>query len=997
MPDFHVPDGFVVERVAAPPLVRYPLFGCFDDRGRLYVAEGTGTNLPGEELRSKKLGRILLLEDSNGDGTFDTSKVFADGLVAPQGVLWHDGAVFTTSHPSLWKLEDPDGKGVATRRTELVSGFGFNGNGCDLHGPFLGPDGRLYWTDGRHGYNVTTRDGKVLQGLAARIWRCRTDGSDVERVCGGGFDNPVEIAFTADGDAIGTMDQGVGDCLLHYVEGGIYPMDHPCLAEFPKIPLLGAVRQYAPVLPAALCGLMRYRSAAFGSEYQDCLFSTHYMLHKIVRHKLQREGSTFRAQDHDFLTSTTHDLRLTDVFEDADGSILFVDMGAWFTYGFPGNPPAKPDVLGAIYRIRRKGEPTVAHGSGDVSGFSRGTADELLPLLSDARPMVQDHAIARLARIEAVPALETVIRARSRESTLARQNAVWALCRIETPAARKVLRRALRDPDPAVRGAAIHALGLQRDPDAALELRARLPTAAVPERRRTAEALGRIGDSYAVEPLLRSVHDGDDRFLEHAIVYALIRINAPSATRSALTFPDFRVRRLGLIALDQMSGAPLTEADVAPHLDLADEDLRRTALEIVARHPQWLGLTRETLRRFLASSGLRAEEEQIVTDILLLSAREPVIQNEVTAAVADAHVPAATKLVLLRAMARCALESFPERWSNALAKALEDPEAAIQKESITSIKARDLRGLDQRLAEVGRAADQPADVRIAALECLAGRLGPLDASAFSVLTAHLSEETDPLVRLAAARALGASRLTSEQLSQMAADIDRAGPSVLRLLLPVFAKGSDPGAGAALVSSLERSPSVESLSPAELDQTLRSYPAEVAKCAGRLRQKLEGLQKDKSLYLDRIAAELKPLRGDADAGQELFLSQRVGCYGCHRAVGRGGTIGPDLSRIGKIRTKSELLESFVFPGRTIAPEYRAFQVATKDGRVATGLIIRESTEGIVLRATDLSEVVVARKDLEAMTPSSTSLMPEGLEKVLTRQQLSDLLEFLSRQQ
>src|SRR5215831_19775681 len=81
MPAFQVPPGFVVERVAGPPLVRYPLFAEFDDRGRLFVAEGTGANLSAEELRARKLGRITLLEDRDGDGTFDTSWVFADGLV----------------------------------------------------------------------------------------------------------------------------------------------------------------------------------------------------------------------------------------------------------------------------------------------------------------------------------------------------------------------------------------------------------------------------------------------------------------------------------------------------------------------------------------------------------------------------------------------------------------------------------------------------------------------------------------------------------------------------------------------------------------------------------------------------------------------------------------------------------------------------------------------------------------------------------------------------
>jgi hypothetical protein len=262
-----VPPGFVVEKVAGPPLIRYPLFAAFDDRGRLFVAEGTGTNLPGAELLrlKKQLGRITLLEDTDGDGAFDKSTVFADDLTFPTGVCWHEGALYATSHPSLWRFEDADGDGKADRREAVVSRFNFNGNGCDIHGPFAGPDGRLYWTDGRHGYRVRTPAGELLEGLASRVWRCRPDGTDVERLCGGGFDNPVELAFTEAGDLIGTMDQGPGDALLHYVEGGVYPMDHPCVKEFVRTgPLLGAVRQFDAALPVALCGLTRYRSAQFG-------------------------------------------------------------------------------------------------------------------------------------------------------------------------------------------------------------------------------------------------------------------------------------------------------------------------------------------------------------------------------------------------------------------------------------------------------------------------------------------------------------------------------------------------------------------------------------------------------------------------------------------------------------------------------------------------------------------------------------------------------------
>jgi putative heme-binding domain-containing protein len=220
--------------------------------------------------------------------------------------------------------------------------------------------------------------------------------------------------------------------------------------------------------------------------------------------------------------------------------------------------------------------------------------------------------------------------------------------------------------------------------------------------------------------------------------------------------------------------------------------------------------------------------------------------------------------------------------------------------------------------------------------------------------------------------------------------------VLRSFLPVFARSGDREVGLALVGALERSPSAEVLGPAELDRTFAKYPAAVKERADPLRAKLAARQAGKAAYLARLSAELAPLRGDSDVGHELFLSQRLGCYGCHRAVGRGGTVGPDLSRIGQIRTPAELLESILFPDLTVAPEYRSFLVETRDGRVATGLVVRDDPDAITLRTADLAEARIARGDVERMIPATTTLMPEGLEKLLTRQELRDLLEFLSAQ-
>lgn len=1008
-PVFQAPPGFVVEKVAGPPLVRYPLFAAFDDRGRLFVAEGTGTNLPGAELAKKKLGRIVVLEDTDGDGKFDTSRVFADDLVFPQGVLWHDGAVYTMSHPSLWKLEDPDGKGVATKRTEMVTKFNFSGNGCDIHGPFLGPDGRLYWTDGRHGYKVTTREGTLLEGLASRVWRSRLDGGAIERLCGGGFDNPVELAWTPEGELLGTMDQGSGDMLLHFVEGGVYPMEHPCLREFARTgPLLGAVQQYSAVLPAALCGLMRYRSDQFGAEYHDAFFSTHYMVHKIVRHTLRREGSTFRAEDKDFVTTTSHDVRLTDVLEDADGSLLFVDMGGWFTYGFPGNPIPKPESFGGIYRVRRTDAPKVDDPWGKTLKLAERSPGELSILLHDPRPKVREQAIHYLARhgAAAVAELKRELHPRNAASVESRRNAVWALCRIPGPAAREALRSALRDADLGVRIAAAHGVGLERDAAAIEALSEMVRNDQPPAQRKAAESLGRIGKPEAIPALLDALRKRwphapreevrRDRFLEHSLIYALIQIDDRRATLPALADASPSVRRAGLIALDQMKNGQLVQEDVTPLLKTDDEELQAAALDVLSRRPAWVGAARNVLKEWLAGSRLSTGQEKTVTNLVISSSDEPTIQQVVAEALGEPKTAAAIRLALLDAVAKCRTEPLPVGWLEALGRLLKHDDVAIRRQTLATIKTRAISQLDRQLDELSREVKQPADVRLAAVECLARRRPRLDADTFGLLTAQIAETAEPLQRLAAARTLAASALTEAQALELAGKLRQANTSMLRALLPLFGKSRDAVIGSALADALSASPGAEALSVTQLDQALAGYAPEVRARAARLREKLVERQKDQAAYLARIAAELAPLRGDADAGHEIFLSQKATCYSCHRAVGRGGHVGPDLSKIGKIRSREELLESLIFPSLTIAPEYRSIKASLKNGKTAIGLIVSETPDALVLRTTDLAEVRITRSDIDDLKPSDVSLMPEGLEKTMTRQQLRDLLEFLVQQ-
>src|SRR5262249_5933377 len=161
---------------------------------------------------------------------------------------------------------------------------------------------------------------------------CRPDGKEVEVVCGGGMDDPVEIAFTAEGEALATVDIFVStparsDAIIHCIEGGVFPY-HPVYKELKSTgDLLPPVTHLGWDAPS---GLMRYRGTALGAEYRDNLFSTLFNTHKIQRHILQREGATFAARNEDFLVSTHPDFHPTDVLEDADGSLLVIDTGGWF-------------------------------------------------------------------------------------------------------------------------------------------------------------------------------------------------------------------------------------------------------------------------------------------------------------------------------------------------------------------------------------------------------------------------------------------------------------------------------------------------------------------------------------------------------------------------------------------------------------------------------------------------------------------------------------------
>ncbi len=971
-----VPEGFEVERVAGPPLVERPIMAGFDGRGRLYVADSSGVNLRIDALVKNPPHRIVRLEDADGDGRFDTSVVFAEGMTFPMGALWYRDALYVCAPPSVWRLRDTDGDGKADERTEIVTKFGSNGNAADVHGPFLHPSGRLWWTDGRHGHNIRRADGSVMEGKAARIFRARPDGSDVEVVCGGGMDNPVEIAFTEEGEGLATVAILIGqprriDSIIHCVEGGVFPY-HEVVKEFKRTgDLLPSVVDVGWVAPS---GLLRAQSGDW--------YSAHFNTHKVQRHVIERDGATFRGRNEDFLVSQNPDFHPTDVLEDVDGSLLVLDTGGWFRIGCPTSQVDKPQIKGAIYRVRRKGAPNGYDLR--ARGFVPTETKDLLRELDDPRFDRRELAIDTLALRGAVDELGPVLRGGS--SARARMNAVWSLTRIDTPGARKAVREALSDKDPSVRLAACHSAGLHRDREALAALARILRDDPPHVAREAATALGRLRERAAVPELFAALAKNPDRFLEHSILYAAIEIADREGTLPFLRDANPLVRRGALIALDQMDGGALAREQVTPLLDPSSPALQKTALAVLSARG-WSGEVLGLLRGWLAEEKPRPELEGIITGF----ARDAAVQDLVALALRNPATSAELRLLLLETMTRAPLDRLPPTWAAELRWSLDHADPRVVRQSVAVIRAFALTDFDAPLLSIARDAQRSEELRAEAFAAAAPRAAP-DPALFAFLQKCLAPDRPALLRIAAAQGLGATALNEAQLVSLAGSLGKAGALELPRLVGAWERTRSANAGRKLLSALEKAASFESLTAEGLRKAVESQPEEVRAAAAPLLKRLEVDTEAMKARLAELGGVLQG--GDPARGRDVFLGPRAACSSCHALGGQGARVGPDLAKIGSIRTSKDLLEAVVFPSSSFARGYEPWRLKTKDGTVLDGLIVRETADAITLLQADRAEKRVPRAAVDLIQQSRTSVMPQGLDQQLTRRELADLLAFLA---
>jgi putative membrane-bound dehydrogenase-like protein len=1007
------PAGWVIERVAGPPLVDRPITAAFDERGRMYVADSSGSNDPVQKQLAEKPHRILRIEDTDGDGAYDRRVVYADRMMFPEGTLWHDGSLYVCAPPEIWKLTDTDDDGVADRREVWFDAKTLTFCANDLHGPYLGPDGWIYWCKGAFAEQTYERPGKEpFRTRASHIFRRRADGTGpVEPVMTGGMDNPVDIAFTPGGEPIFSCTflvhpgGGQRDGLIHAAYGGIWGKVHDPIFD-PAHKWTGP--EVMPVLahlgPAAMSGLERAESGAMG--LRDDLLACCFNLRKVVRVGLKPKGATFEAAPEDLVTSPDVDFHPTDVLEDADGSIVVIDTGGWYKLCCPTSQLHKPDVLGAIYRVRRADAAKVDDPRGLNMKWADAGVDSLIDRLGDGRPAVRRRAIAAAAGrgADALDELRRVI-ASSGEDPEAARNALWAACRVEGPAAREVARLGLKSGDETVAQVACHAVALWRDREAMPGLLAILERSdSAQNKRAAAEALGRIGDAAAVPALVKAAGaaPADDRFLMHSLTYALIEIGDPKAIAEAVKLGDGArssaagARRAALVALDQIGGAPgLTPEVVAPLLSDADADLKVTAAWIVGRHPEWGPSLAGALARRLDDVTLSGDDREALEVQLARLAGSA----DIAGLLADRARSAPEGVVrrsALRAMARPGPGELPASWVAALADAAMDEDIAVASLAVSAARSHawPKEGAETLRDALGRLADR-ADaedlVRLQALAAIPGAPPVGTGERFAFLLDHLGTDVAVVERSAAADVLARTDLDPRRMLELADRMGGLGPMEAGRLLAAFEARPDAESGLRLVATLKDAPALSGLRIDALRSMLAKQDREVQEAGQAL---LAALDVDEPARKARLESLMKDIgTGDIRRGQAVFQSSKAACTACHAIGYLGGKVGPDLTRIGQVRAERDLLEAIVYPSASFVRSYEPIVVALSDGRVLSGVQLADSPTELVLATGASERVRIPRAEIDEVRPGAVSVMPAGLDQQLTPRDLADLVAFL----
>ncbi len=484
---FAVADGFEMELVAASPDIGQPMNLAFDERGRLWV---TSTLEYPYAAPLGQAGRdtIKILEDSNGDGVYDTISLFAGGLNIPTGIYPYRDGVIAWSIPNIWFLRDTDGDGRADTREKLYGPLGYERDTHGMHSSFTrGLDGWLHLT---HGFNNTTTvraaDGTSITMHSGNTYRVQLDGSSVQQFTFGQV-NPFGMCLDSFGNFY------TADChsspIYQLIRDAYYPSfgkPHDGMGFAPLV-----IRHNHD--STGLCGIVFNQSTHWPEEFHDNIFIGNVITSRVNRDKINWHGSSPKGVERPDLIRTADPwFRPVDLQFGPDGALYIADFYNRIIghYEVRLDHPGRDREMGRIWRLvygGPQGERLAKPVNLPAAPLDRAIAELASPLLArrmtatdyladdigqpaanplgqamakaDAKPELKAHGAWVLYRLGQLDEA-TQLRLASDEAELVRVHArrIAAAQKNWSPPISEMVLTGLRDDSPQVRRAAADAV-----------------------------------------------------------------------------------------------------------------------------------------------------------------------------------------------------------------------------------------------------------------------------------------------------------------------------------------------------------------------------------------------------------------------------------------------------------------------------------------------------------------------------------------------------------
>jgi putative membrane-bound dehydrogenase-like protein len=957
-----VAEGLQLELFASEPMVTNPTNLAIDAKGRIWLCEGRNYRLFAnpDNTYDDKGDRILILEDTDGDGVADTSKVFYQGqdVNSALGIAVLGNKIIVSVSPNVFVFTDEDGDDIPDSKEILFTGIEGEDHDHGVHAFVFGPDGRLYFNFGNNGKQLLDKNGNSIKDIYGNTidnsgnpyregmaFRCELDGSNIE-VLGHNFRNPYEVTV----DSYGSLwqsdnddDGNRGTRINYLMEYGNYGFKDLLTGEnwrerrtgwHEEVPKRhwhlndpGTVPNMLQTGSGSPCGILVYEDTLLPEQYHNQLIHAEPG-HNVVRsYMLEENGAGYKAKIKEVIKSEDDWFRPDDIAVAPDGSLFISD---WYDGGVGGHK-AEDIAQGRIYHLSVENEykPTT---------FDFKTAEGAkAALLSDNMDVFyQGWQKLHSMQEEAVPILKELIA----QGGIAKARALWLGAKIRSKTDEYV-QLALADTDSKFKIQGIRmARYLSKDK---LEdyLSQMINDGSMQVRREVAIALRHLGTSKAAKLWveLANQYQGDDRWYLEALgigsdIYPDVYFNAwKSATGANWKNPAGKeiVWRTRAEASVPMLAEMIQNKDVS--MEILPSYFRAFAFK---EHPRKNNLLLDLLRtKHPLNTQINAlAVGQLDEDFVNGSKRRIAIVKSVLPKIEGTSE-------WLMAVKNLGLKDQKEP----LLRLVSNPEADEDLRKEAAGVLFDYGGKELVVSHLKSNIEESKKMEVL------GIIGNInDSSAIALLVENLDEDkfSSPLKRRIV-EGLGNTWEGQHKLYDMLQNDDLA----------------------------------EEYKTTAVLKLMNSWDIEIRTNAPKF---LVG--DDTTEWNVETLIEQK---GDELAGKEIYGTY---CSSCHMAGAKGIEFGPALTDIGNKLSKQSLYSSIIFPSAGINFGYEGYTAKMKDGKTYVGYILSQTEDELTLKMMGGTQKTVQLVNIEKLEAMEQSLMTQGLHKVMSQEDLINLVEYLT---